>query len=114
MINISNNIKNIDDVDVIGISAPGVIDEQANVKSYSSSLVSNLTVSTFHLSIILHYSSTKSYLIKVPPISIPNLHIPLYSLTIFYILYNIIYFLKMIYFLLKFITIKFNYFFTNW
>lgn len=36
MINISNNIKNIDDVEVIGISAPGVIDEQANVKSYAA------------------------------------------------------------------------------
>ncbi len=33
---ISNNIKNIDNIDVIGISAPGVIDEQANVKSYAA------------------------------------------------------------------------------
>ena len=33
---ICNNIKNIDDVEVIGISAPGVIDEEANVKSYAA------------------------------------------------------------------------------
>ena len=30
---ICNNIRNIDDIEVIGISAPGVIDEEANVKS---------------------------------------------------------------------------------
>lgn len=33
---ISNNMKNIDDIEVIGISAPGVIDEQANFKSYAA------------------------------------------------------------------------------
>ena len=33
---ICNNIRNIDDIEVIGISAPGVIDEEANVKSYAA------------------------------------------------------------------------------
>ena len=33
---ICNNIRNIDDIEIIGISAPGVIDEEANVKSYAA------------------------------------------------------------------------------
>lgn len=33
---ICDNMGNIDDVEVIGISAPGVIDESANVKSYAA------------------------------------------------------------------------------
>ena len=32
----NNNIRNIDDIEIIGISAPGVIDEEANVKSYAA------------------------------------------------------------------------------
>ena len=33
---ICSNIKNIDSIDVIGISAPGLIDEDSNVKSYAA------------------------------------------------------------------------------
>ena len=33
---ICNNIRNIDDIEIIGRSAPGVIDEEANVKSYAA------------------------------------------------------------------------------
>ena len=33
---ICNNMKNTDDIEVIGVSAPGVIDEEGNVNSYAA------------------------------------------------------------------------------
>lgn len=33
---ISSNMRNIDDIELIGISAPGIIDEQANFRSYAA------------------------------------------------------------------------------
>ena len=33
---ICHNMRGIEDIDVIGISAPGVIDEEANVRSYAA------------------------------------------------------------------------------
>lgn len=36
------NIKNIDSIDVIGVSAPGLIDENSNVKSYAAPNIINM------------------------------------------------------------------------